>query len=145
MIAAKQAIRFFFNDVAFDLRDRKKLKRFMLSIFKSEKKKVENLTYIFSTNRIITALNKKFLNHNYQTDILTFSITNNPLQAEIYISIEKIRENSILYNCTFKEELLRVMFHGILHLCGYDDNSSKQKKEMRKKEDYYLKLYERFT
>lgn len=117
----------------------------MLSIFKSEKKKVENLTYIFSTNRIITALNKKFLNHNYQTDILTFSITNNPLQAEIYISIEKIRENSILYNCTFKEELLRVMFHGILHLCGYDDNSSKQKKEMRKKEDYYLKLYERFT
>jgi len=144
-MAAKQPIWFFSNDVTFNLRDKKKLKRFMLSIFKSEKKKVETLTYIFSTNRIIRALNKKFLNHNYQTDILTFPITSNPIQAEIYISIEKIKENSTLYNCTVKEELLRVMFHGILHLCGYDDNSHKQKKEMRKKEDHYLKLYERFT
>ncbi len=146
MAKAEIIVRFSFNKIQFPLRDRKRLKRFIKSVFESEGKKLASLLYIFSTDKYLLALNNKYLNHNYQTDILTFPITTvDSIHAEIYISIERVRENSKLYNSTFKEELLRVIFHGALHLCGYKDKGQKQLDLMRKKENHYLKLYKSFT
>ena len=146
MAKAETIVLFFFNKIQFQLRDRNKLKRFIKSIFKSEGKKLASLTYVFSTDKYILALNKKYLNHNYQTDILTFPTnTTDSIQAEIYISIERVKENSKLYNCTFKEELLRVIFHGALHLCGYEDKGQIHLGLMRQRENHYLNLYEGFT
>src|SRR6476469_9108484 len=111
MVMPHPTIRFLSNNIPFSLSNRKKLRRFILSIFQSERKKVEALVYVFSDDDFIRSLNKKFLNHNYATDILTFPITQNHLiKAEVYISIERVKENSILYKSSFKEELLRVMF-----------------------------------
>jgi rRNA maturation RNase YbeY len=88
-------------------------------------------------------INKKFLAHDYDTDIITFpfSNSNNPIEAELYISIPKIREQAEEWNCSFKEELHRVIFHGALHLCGYNDKKEGEKKLMREKENYYLGKY----
>ena len=146
MAKAETIVRFFFNKILFSFRDRKKLKRFIKSIFEFEGKKLRSLIYVFSTDEHLLALNSRYLNHNYETDILTFPITKTDLiQAEVYISIERVKENSKLYNSTFKEELLRVIFHGALHLCGYKDKKEKQLTLMRKTEDHYLKLYKSFT
>ena len=146
MAKSSSIIKFFFNHVQFTLRDRKKIKEFIEHIFKSEKKKIGSLTYVFSTDKHLQALNKKYLKHNYKTDILTFPIVENGLiQAEIYISIERVKKNAKLFNTTFKDELFRVIFHGTLHLCGYKDKNQRQQDVMRQMEDHYLTLYKSFT
>jgi probable rRNA maturation factor len=144
--ADEVTIRFFFNKVQFTLRDRTKLKQFIKSIFKLEREKIGTLSYIFSTEEHLFALNEKYLKHNYKTDILTFPITKGDfIHAEIYISIKQVKENSKVYNISFKEELLRVIFHGALHLCGYKDKNKSQQNLMHQMEDYYLALYQSFT
>jgi rRNA maturation RNase YbeY len=111
-----------------------------------ESKKIGAINYVFSTDAYVQALNKKYLHHHYTTDILTFPINNDgPIDAEIYISIERIRENAKFFNSTFDEELLRVIFHGALHLCGYKDKTKKQQILMRQRENHYLKVYKSFT
>jgi rRNA maturation RNase YbeY len=87
-------------------------------------------------------LNKEWLGHNYYTDILTFDLS--PAQqvfAEVYISCDRVGENADINQTTFKKELHRVIFHGVLHLCGYEDKTAEQKEIMRKKEDHYLRQY----
>jgi len=139
-------IKFFFNDVRFSFPDRKRVKSFIKSMVKLEKKKIGSLNYVFSTDKHLQTLNKKYLNHNYKTDILTFPTNkDSSLEAEVYISIERVKDNAKFYNGTFRQELLRVIFHGTLHLCGYKDKSNRQQRAMRKLEDHYLKLYESFT
>jgi rRNA maturation RNase YbeY len=146
MAKSYSIIKFFFNHPQFTLRDRKKIKEFIEQIFKVEKKKIGSVTYVFSTDKHLQALNKRYLNHNYKTDILTFPIVEDGLiQAEIYISIERVKKNAKLFNTTFKDELFRVIFHGALHLCGYKDKSQRQKSVMRQMEDHYLTLYKSFT
>jgi len=88
-------------------------------------------------------INKKYLNHDYDTDIITFPFSSPemPIEAELYISIPKIKEQAKEFNCSFKEELHRVIFHGVLHLCGYNDKTPSQVAQMRAKENFYLKKY----
>jgi len=88
-------------------------------------------------------MNKQFLNHPDYTDILTFPLSdkNQPIEGEIYISIDRIKYNSLIFNTSFKSEFLRVVFHGALHLCGYNDHSSQEIKKMRERENHYLRLY----
>jgi rRNA maturation RNase YbeY len=85
-------------------------------------------------------LNQQYLNHDTLTDILTFTLSGSslPIVSEIYISIERVKENAADLKINFLSELYRVIIHGILHLCGYSDTSKLEKSEMRKKEDYYL-------
>ncbi len=135
-------IRFFFQSKT-SLQNRSNLKLFITSIFKKEKTKAQDLNIIFCSDDFLLNINREYLNHDYTTDIITFEISRdlNGITAEIYISVDSIIKNSIDYQSTIKNELHRVIFHGVLHLCGYKDKSTKDIALMRSKEDQYLALY----
>ena len=136
-------IYFFFNGVKLSLRNSRKLKEFLVSIFRWEKVKLHSLNFVFSTDKAVRSINKEFLNHDYFTDIITFCLSEKgqPVVADIYISVDRIRDNALLEKETFQRELHRVVFHGALHLCGYGDKSREEIKRMRKREDHYLARY----
>ena len=125
------------------LRDRARLKSFLLSLFKKEKKQLTELQYIFCTDDYLLEINRQYLKHNYYTDIITFDLSEQgqPINAEIYISVDRVRDNARSFGNTLKNELHRVIFHGALHLCGYKDKSQQDEKLMRKMEYQYLRLY----
>lgn len=136
-------IQFFFLQRQITLTQRIALKHFIKRIFKTEGKRVKNLNYIFCSDEYLLQINKNHLKHNFYTDIITFNLSQTPAEmiGEIYISIDRVKDNATQLDVTIKEELHRVIFHGVLHLCGYKDKSPKHKKEMRAAEDRYLKLY----
>jgi len=135
-------IQFFFPQKT-SLEYRSNLKLFIQSIFKKEKTKAQFINIIFCSDEFLLNINKQYLNHDYPTDIITFEISRdlNGITAEIYISVDSVTRNSIDYQSTKKNELHRVIFHGILHLCGYNDKTKEDIALMRSKEDKYLNLY----
>src|SRR5262249_25182625 len=141
-------IHFFFQDPSTQLRNRQNLKAFILLLLKKEKREIETLNYVFCTDQYLLQLNRKYLNHDFYTDTVSFELSKKgePINGEIYISLDRVRENAKNLGVSFKSEIHRVMFHGLLHLCGYEDKNEKQRKLMRSKEDLYLHLYlTRFT
>lgn len=134
------AITFSHHNVPPPLKDKLFAKTFLASVFAQENVGFKSVSYIFCTDEYLLKLNKEFLNHNTLTDILTFTLSgvSMPIVSEIYISTERVKENSLLNEVSFLNELYRVMIHGILHLCGYSDDNPKDKEEMRGKEDFYL-------
>ena len=129
------------HNVAFVLKDKLLLKKFLSSVFAQERVDFKSISYIFCTEGFLLKLNQQYLNHDTLTDILTFNLSGVelPIISEIYISIERVTENAESVKTTFLNELHRVMIHGILHLCGYNDHTKKEKKSMRTKEDFYLR------
>jgi len=119
------------------------VKEVIRGLFKKEKTKLEQLQYIFCSDEYLLQINKEHLQHNYYTDIITFDLSNNPkaVIGEIYISIDRVKDNAQNYEVSFKQELLRVIFHGALHLCGYKDKTQKDQALMRKAEDKYIQYY----
>lgn len=120
------------------------LKNFLKQLADNEKQEFNELNYIFCSDKELLDINKRFLNHDYYTDIITFNLSASkyePITGEVYISIDRIRENATTYNTTIERELHRVIFHGILHLCGYNDKTPPQKSEMTKRENHYIKIY----
>jgi rRNA maturation RNase YbeY len=119
------------------------LKHFIELLFKKEKKALIELTYVFCSDDYLLAINRDFLKHNYYTDIITFDLSENTIQTigEIYISLDRVNENAKELKISIKEETLRVIFHGALHLCGYKDKSKTEIATMRKKEEFYIRLY----
>ncbi len=136
-------VQFFFTDVKVSLKDRNRLRLFIKKLFKAEHKKLRHLNYIFCSDEYLLDINRKYLNHDYYTDILTFDLseTKGAITGEIYISIDRVRDNAHVLRQTIKHELHRVIFHGALHLCGYKDKTAKDKKSMTESENRYLKLY----
>lgn len=134
---------YFFYQTPVSLKERSKLKRFIREIFRREKKKLNNINYIFCTDAQLLKINKEFLNHDYYTDIITFQLSekNAPVEAEVYISIDRVRDNAKKLNQSITNELHRVIFHGILHLCGYGDKKDSETILMKKKEEEYLRYY----
>jgi len=133
---------FFFQNIKFGLANRTKLKKFIRSIFKKEGKKLESLNYIFCTDQDVLEINRRFLKHDFFTDIITFDLSEtDAVQAEIYISIDRVRENARLLRVSFRSEIHRVIFHGVLHLCGYNDKNKADKKKIREKENHYFNKY----
>ena len=129
------------NRISPGIRFTKEFKSFLTSIFTNEHVEFERVSYIFCKDDYLLALNQKYLNHDTLTDILTFNLSESAaIESDIYISIERVKENALLLKTTYRKELFRVMIHGILHLCGYNDTTLKQKAEMRKKENFYLSL-----
>ena len=129
------------------LNNRSLLKGFIKDIFKKEMKKATSLSFVFCSDDYLLQINKTYLQHNYYTDIITFDLSNpshNEIEGEIYISVETIRSNSQRFNTSIKSELHRVIFHGILHLCGYKDKNTAQQKIMTNKEDFYLTKYAQY-
>lgn len=135
-------IHFFFPYKQITLERRKQLKIFILDIFKKENKKLGSLRYIFCSDKELLQINRQYLHHDFFTDIITFDLgTAGTIEGEIYISVERVKENARVWHTTIKEELHRVIFHGVLHLCGYKDKLKKEEKEMRRKEDRLLQSY----
>jgi len=119
------------------------VKEVIRDLFKKEKTKLEQLRYIFCSDEYLLQINKEHLNHNYYTDIITFDLSEESkgVTGEIYISVDRVRDNAQNYDVSIKHELLRVIFHGALHLCGFKDKSNKDQQLMRKAEDKYLHYY----
>jgi probable rRNA maturation factor len=136
-------IRFHFLEGGFTLTERSSLKVFIVTLFKKEKKKLASLNYIFCSDEYLLDINKQYLKHDFYTDIITFGLSEpgEPITGEIYISIDRVRDNSLQFKTTLKKEIHRVIFHGALHLCGYRDKRKEEEMLMRKMEDKYLSLY----
>lgn len=136
-------VKFNYADRKLNISDKSNLKSFIISLFEEEKTKLDELNYIFCSDEYLLQINKDHLNHNYYTDIITFSLEEegNPIIGEIYISLDRIKENALTQKTNQLEETFRVIFHGSLHLCGYLDKKPKDIKLMREKEDYYINQY----
>lgn len=109
-------------------------------VFKSEKIKLNALDINLVDDKKIRQINRKYLKHNYSTDIITFAYENDKyrLEGEIFISLDTVKRNSIIYNTLYTQELKRVIIHGCLHLAGYNDRTKKEKGLIREKENFYL-------
>jgi probable rRNA maturation factor len=138
-----ESIEFHFEKPAFGLKHRRRLKAFILTILKKEKTAVKSIHFVFCSDKRLLKINRDFLRHNYHTDILTFNLADKdaPVHGEIYISLDRVWENAQMLKQFYYVELHRVIFHGVLHLCGYRDRSIKEKLTMRAKEDSYLSVY----
>ena len=136
-------VHFFFADTKINLTQRTLLKKFIEGIFKKEGAQLSSLNYIFCSDEYLLDINQRFLKHDYFTDIITFEMSEKgmPIEAEVYISTDRVKENARTEGNTTGNELHRVLFHGVLHLCGYQDKNKVQKQQMRSKEDYYLRKY----
>ena len=139
---SRDKIRFFFKSPV-SLKDRTKLKSFIFTLFSKEGKHLGQLNYIFCRDKDLLKINREYLKHDFYTDILTFDLseTKRSVTGEVYISVDRVRENSRKYQTTIGQELKRVIFHGALHLCGYNDKTAKGIKEMRQMEEFYLQEY----
>ena len=131
----------FNNETKFVLENEEEVSLWLSSCLSKESVNEGELNYIFCDDDYLHNLNVKYLKHNTLTDIISFDYSMGKLvSGDIFISIPRVLDNSKVFKVSFKDELHRVMVHGILHFCGYSDKSSKDKALMRSKEDYYLSL-----
>jgi rRNA maturation RNase YbeY len=142
-IIGMSTIHFFYQKSLHSLRNREKLKRFLQKTAFSYKKHVEELNIVFCSDAYLLNINQQHLSHDYYTDIISFDLSEKRgiLQAEIYISIDRVKDNAKTLGAPFYQELHRVIFHGLLHLLGYKDKQASDQKRMRKAEDDLLSKY----
>lgn len=139
---SKSKVCFFPQGQRFSLTNRGQLKAFIEKLLSKEGKKPGQLNYIFCSDREIQKINLSYLKHDYATDIITFDLSEQKeLMADIYISIDRVRDNAKSLKVSFKSELHRVIFHGALHLCGYKDKKPAEIKKMREQENRLLSSY----
>ena len=146
MPKARSYIQFHSADIAVPLKDRRNVKLFIKTQFSKDSVPLERLDYIFCSDAYLLDMNIRFLQHDTLTDIITFPLhePGGPISGEIYISVERVRENASLLSLPFQEELLRVVFHGALHLLGFQDKSKADQLKMREQEDKWLKAFKLF-
>ena len=130
------------EELDFSVSKESSIKDWIKKIILKEGKSCGQLYYFFCSDEHLLNINKEFLNHDTYTDIITFDYSEKKaISGEIFISIDRVRENAGKYKVTFEKELLRTVIHGVLHLCGYGDKKPTDKKKMRAKEDEALVLY----
>jgi probable rRNA maturation factor len=122
----------------------RKLKSFIPILFKMEGMRIEVVNYIFCSDEYLLKINKKYLNHDYYTDIITFRLSGKgePIVSDVFISVQRVAENAKDLKTPYQTELRRVLFHGALHLCKYNDKRRADWEIMRKMEDKYLSLFQ---
>ena len=136
-------ISYYFQDTDFKFRDRRRTNEWLKLAAESEIRRIGNISIIFCSDNYVLDINQKYLQHDYFTDIITFDYCEGDrLSGDLFISVDSVRENSVEFGSEFKDELNRVIIHGLLHLVGYDDHTEKDIKLMRSKENYYLSLRE---
>lgn len=129
-------------ELEFQLENEEQYSSWISNVISSENKKEGDINYIFCDDEYILEINKQYLNHDYYTDIISFDYSvGNELHGDIFISIERVRENAIEFEVTFDEELKRVLAHGVLHYCGYKDKTGEEELLMRSKEDEKIKMF----
>ena len=132
----------FHTETSFNLSSKRKYKTWLREIILSKNKKEGNINYIFCNDEHLLNINQKFLQHDTYTDIITFDYTEEGfISGDIFISIERVKENAETFQVSFQEELLRVLAHGILHLIGYNDKTEKESRQMRKEEEKAILLF----
>jgi len=133
------------HEVKSGLKQKIKLSTFIDGLISKYKKgvKTAELSYIFCSDQFLLEMNKSYLDHDTFTDIITFDLSESKsaMEGEIYISVDRVKENAKIYKTTYQNELHRVIFHGVLHLCGFKDKKEKDQKIMRENEDYCLEHY----
>lgn len=142
----KKAIYFFNEEVFFLLRNKKKIRNWIVSALNTEEYAPENINFIFCSDQFLHNTNVKYLQHDTLTDVITFDTSeiDDEISGDIFISIDRVKENAKTFKVNFYNELHRVMIHGILHLMGYNDKTKKEQEMMKSKEDYYLSLLPTF-
>ena len=137
------AISFNNADKSISLSRRTVLKEFITKQVRKEGFVIKELHYVFCSDKYLLDINRKFLEHDYYTDIISFDLSEarGQLVAEVYISVDRVRDNARNLRTTIKEELLRVIFHGALHFCGYKDKKPKDAELMREMENKWIKAY----
>lgn len=125
----------------FNLHSRTKLKEWINKTAEQREKKIGNISYIFCSDDELLQINNQYLKHDYYTDVITFDYSEGAvLNGDIFISVDRVRDNAEQVGVSFEEELYRVMIHGVLHLSGVNDKTEQQAKQMRKAEEDSLKL-----
>jgi probable rRNA maturation factor len=131
--------RIFYDGVKYRLRNSRKILKFIEKVIGQYRKPNGNLSFVFMSDNEIIKINKEFLRHNYFTDVIAFDYGSGDLMdGEIYLSIETIRRNANNYKVSLKNEVLRVMIHGTLHICGFKDTAKGEKGKMRKLENKWI-------
>lgn len=132
----------FHYKIDFEIKDSERTSEWIEQLIIEEGKEMGEITYIFCNDKFLLERNQKYLNHDTLTDIITFDYCKgNVISSDIMISIDRVKENSTIFENSFSEELKRVMSHGILHLIGYNDHNEKDKKIMRERENYYINKF----
>lgn len=134
----KPSIFFTSHEIEFDLSAQDRIVDWLTEVIEEEGFELGRIDYIFCSDEFLLDINRTHLQHDDYTDIITFPLEENPVTGEIYISIDRVRENAISFQTSFEDELHRVMIHGVLHLCGYDDHEEEDIQEIRAKEEDYL-------
>lgn len=136
-------IGFHSQDIPFTIKNKTLLKRWISSTIEKKKRTVGQLNFVFCSDAFLLSMNKQYLQHDTYTDIITFDYSSEdkalPVSGDIYISIDRVKENAVKFTKTFENELHRVIIHGTLHLLGYKDKTKAAKEEMRRQEDGCLK------
>ena len=134
-------IEFHSEDIPFQLRERRNLRDWLIRVITNEKHEPGAISYVFCSDDHLLEMNKSYLEHDYYTDIITFDyVEEKQVSGDLFISIDRVRDNAKSLSHSVRDELHRVMVHGLLHLLGYHDKTEAEQAEMRSKEDYYLTL-----
>jgi probable rRNA maturation factor len=138
------SIKIYYDKIKFRIRRTGEIKKFLEKVITDEKKSPGDLKFIFTNDETEIEINRKFLRHDFYTDIISFDYSSgNLINGEIYISVDTLRKNASKYNVSINEEVLKLMIHGVLHLCGYRDNSSQQKDIMFGRQEKILKKFKK--
>jgi rRNA maturation RNase YbeY len=136
------SIQIFYDKIKFRIHRTGEIKKFLEKVITDEKKMPGDLKFIFTNDKTELDINRKFLGHNYYTDIISFDYSSGSVvNGEIYISIDTLKRNASQYKACVNEEVMRVMIHGVLHLCGFRDDNKKNKNLMAGKQESILKEF----
>jgi rRNA maturation RNase YbeY len=128
----------------FKLKHVKRIKQLLINIAQNEGYAIKNLSIVFTSDDFLLNINRQYLNHDYYTDIITFdynTIVTKAIYGELFISIDRAKENALIFSITHDQEILRLLIHGILHLCGYRDDNFSSKQIMTQLENNYLQTF----
>ena len=134
----RSTVLFHAEHIEFALENEARISEWLTGVIDREGYKLDLINVIFTSDEHLLSINKEYLDHDYYTDIITFPFASNPIEGDLFISIDRIRDNAIIQEVAFERELYRVIVHGVLHLCGYGDKSAEEELVMRSKEDEHL-------
>lgn len=141
-VEKENTIEFYSEDTAFEIQNSKAVSVWIGEVIAAEKKKLKLLSYILCSDDYLHKINVEYLEHDTLTDVITFPYgdSEESIEGDIFISVDRIRENAEIFKTSFENELHRVIIHGALHLCGYGDKTEEDAKEMRRKENQSLEM-----